>query len=796
MLQDYSLLKFTRIFKFTIVIILSIVCSVKNVFASVSPYPPSSAITGVTWDTSSTIVLCPGSDNWPITWADDGHQYTIWGDGGGFGGTNDLGRVSLGFARVEGEWNSYQGINVWGGYNTENPAQFWGKSYGIISVNGVLYAWWGPGSTDFINETRVLTSTDKSKTWTKSNWRWTNADNLYGGSFLNFGKDNAGARDNYVYSYFPRGSSWGLHEKADLVRVPKDQIMDQSAYEWFAGLDNSGNPTWTNILSARQPVFQDPNGLRTVSVTYNPGLGRYLLTSQHSLVGMGSGTNQWGLFEGPEPWGPWKTIDYYTLSDNWGNTQGVISFYFAPKWFSADGKDFTLVYSHGDNWGTVRGRFTTNAPQDITPPTIPQNLNAIAQNENQINLTWAAASDPESGISKYNIYRDGANVGQSTTTSFSDTGLNEGTTYNYEVSAVNGDGMEGTKSAPVSAKTLADALPPTISSVSASGVSTKVTVVFSEPVEQASATNASNYIIDNVITVSTASLGSDLKTVTLATGPHTLGVSYTLTVNNIKDRASTPNVIAKNTIFIYAVALRVVDGLTVFYDFSEGAGNVIMDKSGIGPSIDLTIESGVVNWLQGRNGIEIASSSVIKNVNPTKLYNKLTATNRLTIEAWIEPANLTQGGPARIVTLSNGKSTNAVNVHLGQQDTQIIYRTRISGSDYHELSVPGGFINTTSPRHVVITFDGLAKSVYFDGQLQSRTEIGVGGFSTWDTSFPLILGNENNVNRAWLGKMYMIAIYDKALVAEDVMQNYMAGSNVSNEVDTTPPASPTGLTVE
>src|ERR671914_1421289 len=47
-----------------------------------SPYPPSSAITGIAFDWSTHTRLAPGSDNWPITWADDDHQYTAWGDGG------------------------------------------------------------------------------------------------------------------------------------------------------------------------------------------------------------------------------------------------------------------------------------------------------------------------------------------------------------------------------------------------------------------------------------------------------------------------------------------------------------------------------------------------------------------------------------------------------------------------------------------------------------------------------------------------------------------------------------------
>jgi len=341
-----------------------------SVFAE-SPYPPSNFITGVTWDWSTRDTLAPGSDNWPITWADDNNQYTCWGDGGGFGGTNSLGRVSLGFARVEGDWNNYQGKNIWGGYNSENPAGFGGKSYGIICINGVLFAWLGQdgsnsGSEKFVKQTMLIKSVDHGATWVKSNWFWTDNDNLYGPSFLNFGKNYTGARDDYVYSYFPRGSTWMLHKPgmADLARVPRNEIMSQKAYEWFAGFDDSGNPAWTSNLDARQPVFEDPNGVRTVSVCYNPGLKRYILTSQHTKVGREPGTNQWGIFEAEEPWGPWQTV-YYTT--NWAGGIGNISFYFAPKWFSADGRDFALIYTANDHWGAVRGHFTLKNSNNTQP---------------------------------------------------------------------------------------------------------------------------------------------------------------------------------------------------------------------------------------------------------------------------------------------------------------------------------------------------------------------------------------------------------------------------------------------
>jgi Fibronectin type III domain. len=268
-------------------------------------------------------------------------------------------------------------------------------------------------------------------------------------------------------------------------------------------------------------------------------------------------------------------------------------------------------------------------PPDSTPPTNPQDVSANTQSESQINLTWQAVSDSESGISKYNIYRDGSNVGQSTTTTFSDTGLYEGTTYTYEVSAVNGAGMEGAKSTSVSATTLADTMPPAISSVSASGDSTIVTIVFSESVEQASATNASNYQTSNGIVVSNASLGSDKKTVTLTTSSHSDGVSYTLTVNNIKDRATTPNVIAANTQATYTFVAQsqlVVSNLTVasgksYEVVQDGLTNgtlVYIDRSFTSSSVPVLVQGDTyiktANNDKGSSGASFLTFDVNQNV--------------------------------------------------------------------------------------------------------------------------------------------------------------------------------------
>jgi hypothetical protein len=153
--------------------------------------------------------------------------------------------------------------------------------------------------------------------------------------------------------------------KVDLARVPKDKITDRDAYEFFSGFDAGGNPQWTRDFSpdARKPVFMDKTGgIRTVACTYNPGLQRYLFTTEHTRVGK-SNLGTIGIFEAKEPWGPWKTVYY---SDSFGMEAGGpgrlignLNFYFAPKWFSRNGKEFTIVTSaDGDNWGTIRGEFT------------------------------------------------------------------------------------------------------------------------------------------------------------------------------------------------------------------------------------------------------------------------------------------------------------------------------------------------------------------------------------------------------------------------------------------------------
>src|SRR5436190_6779633 len=93
----------------------------------------------------------------------------------------------------------------------------------------------------------------------------------------------------------------------------------------------------------------------------------------------------------------------------------------------------------------------------------------------------------------------------------------------------------------------ADVTPPTLTAVGSLGDPQILTVIFSEPVEAASATDPGNYTIDNGVKALSAAFGTDTRTIILTTTPMVVKTTYTLGVNNVRDRAATPNAVPANT---------------------------------------------------------------------------------------------------------------------------------------------------------------------------------------------------------------------------------------------------------
>lgn len=116
---------------------------------------------------------------------------------------------------------------------------------------------------------------------------------------------------------------------------------------------------------------------------------------------------------------------------------------------------------------------------------------------------------------------------------------------------------------------------PTILAASNYGDSSIVTVDFSEALEPASATNAANYALDHGVTIVSASMGINSRTVRLQTAGLIPGTNYTLSVSNVADRAPVPNAIAPNTAFAFT-ALNLYRGFLRQENYSgiEPFGNL------------------------------------------------------------------------------------------------------------------------------------------------------------------------------------------------------------------------------
>ena len=183
-------------------------------------------------------------------------------------------------------------------------------------------------------------------------------------AFLQQGRVYGANRDGYVYVYGLNGSVDGLMNQLMLFRVPKERLLDRSAYRFFAGRAGSGRARWSADIADRRPVHTFPRGWVNYtnlfpgdlvveswlpSVVWNEPLGLYMMSS----AGIGcapDGTefgkpSYLGLWVSDNPWGPWRQIHEDTAWTPGGDPKArAYSPQIAPGWISADGKSFWLVW--------------------------------------------------------------------------------------------------------------------------------------------------------------------------------------------------------------------------------------------------------------------------------------------------------------------------------------------------------------------------------------------------------------------------------------------------------------------
>jgi Domain of unknown function (DUF4185) len=285
-----------------------------------APYPRSTAVTGLAWDTSTYRYGGLGGDIWPIAWHGDGTLRAAYGDGR----IGCAEKVSYGVVAIPSDAPGLAGLQ---GVGCGPAGTGKGKVRSLGAAGGDLYATMNPQGTT--SGYPILRSTDGGKTWTRG---W--SPSWLAESFVSFGRGNAGAPGGYLY-LLDAGST-----AVKLGRVPPDKWNVGTAYQWFSG--TAAAPAWSSSKGAAKPIFADPAGVRQPTLQWVPGLRRYLLTAAHT------GPGRVGVFESANLWGPWRTVHY---TESWlglGSRGKYYSIYFPLKWQSGDGRTLWATFSCHD----------------------------------------------------------------------------------------------------------------------------------------------------------------------------------------------------------------------------------------------------------------------------------------------------------------------------------------------------------------------------------------------------------------------------------------------------------------
>lgn len=174
--------------------------------------------------------------------------------------------------------------------------------------------------------------------------------------------------------------------------------------------------------------------------------------------------------------------------------------------------------------------------------------------------------------------------------------------------------------------------------------------------------------------------------------------------------------------------------------------------------------------------LDVSDGTILpKNVNETLLVECLDS-NQFTLECLITTENLSQSGPARIITFSNDITHR--NFTLGQDNNCLAVRIRTprSGENGMGGEFTFGKIESGIPLHVIVSYFEGNTYCYIDGELVYTGNSFQGDFSNWESSI-LLFGDEVGGSRKWVGRLNNIAIYSRFIGLEEAKIKYNITQN-------------------
>lgn len=185
------------------------------------------------------------------------------------------------------------------------------------------------------------------------------------------------------------------------------------------------------------------------------------------------------------------------------------------------------------------------------------------------------------------------------------------------------------------------------------------------------------------------------------------------------------------------------------------SGNFVTVKEGrAGKRIAMQHEGG--NRIRGQ-GIECAGGrTLIEGINAA-LAEACRQSNALTLDICLETEDVTQSGPARILSFSfDGLSRN---FSLCQERDCLVLRLRTprTGANGSSPETTLNRIEKGRRTEIVVTYRPGEMRVYADGREIPVPHI-AGDFSNWTDEHQLLLGNEWKAERKWIGRIHRFSV--------------------------------------
>ncbi|HYW96152.1 MAG TPA: fibronectin type III domain-containing protein [Bacteroidales bacterium] len=394
---------------------------------------------------------------------------------------------------------------------------------------------------------------------------------------------------------------------------------------------------------------------------------------------------------------------------------------------------------------------------DTDAPSKPSGLVVTGKSASSVNLSWSPSSD-NTGVAGYIVFVDGTAKGTSNTTSYVINDLNPGTTFVLTVSSFDASSNKSALSQPLSVTT------------ESAGYSDN-----NAPENEIGLPNI------NIIEVHNEAENSAKTVSEISSYGNSELYNFGLMISRDGNPVLGGTILTAETEMYYVKNDdRVTKNLQAMYNFSEGKGNRVYDISGSSNTADLTIDNtSQTTWLSGQ-GLKVTGNTVISSEeNSANLSRALSSTNEITMEAWIKPSDIEQSGPARILTLSSDNYNRAATLGQTGDATGYDYNVRLNTTMTDGNGLPEGSSNDSyqipALQHLVYTRDRDGNEKIFVNGVVRYSGTRNGDFSSWTDGYILALANELTGNRPWRGTYYLVAVYNRALNNNEVVQNYKAG---------------------